>query len=136
MQFENVATKMVISSEDLPYVYESGVHLLELGVSRLDMNLVVEDVWRDGDDKILEEQLVRFADYVIEHNLHQDRKLFIFEECIGKPFNPSFESSPCGSMMLSVDSSGSFYTCLRFAGYSLRSKKTAVYRKYKGWYQL
>ena len=123
MQFENVATKMVISSEDLPYVYESGVHLLELGVSRLDMNLVVEDVWRDGDDKILEEQLVRFADYVIEHNLHQDRKLFIFEECIGKPFNPSFESSPCGSMMLSVDSSGSFYTCLRFAGYSLRSKK-------------
>ena len=123
-QFENVATKMVISSDDLPYVFESAVHLLELGVCRLDMNLVVEDIWKEGDDKILEVQLIKFADYVIEHDLYQGRKLFIFEECIGKPFNPSFESNPCGSMMLSVDSSGNFYTCLRFAEYSLRTKKT------------
>lgn len=122
-QFENVATKMVISSDDLPFVFESGIHLLELGVKRLDMNLVVEDVWKDGDDRILEAQLLHFADYVIDNNLYQGRKLYIFEECIGKPFNPDFESNPCGSMMLSVDSKGNFYTCLRFAQYSLREKK-------------
>ena len=28
-QFDNIATKMVISSEDLPFVAESGIHLLE-----------------------------------------------------------------------------------------------------------
>lgn len=121
-QFDNVATKMVISSEDLPYVAESGIHLLELGIKRLDMNLVVEDVWQEGDDTILEEQLIEFADNVIERNLYVGRKLFIFEECIGNPFNPNFESNPCGSMMLAVDSSGHFYTCPRFAKYSLRSK--------------
>lgn len=122
-QFEDVATKMVISSEDLPFVAESGIHLLELGIKRLDMNLVVEDVWREGDDVILENQLIEFADKVIDKGLYQGRKLFIFEECIGFPFNPDFESNPCGSMMLAVDSSGNFYTCPRFAQYSLRSKK-------------
>ncbi len=122
-QFEDVATKMVISSEDLPYVAESGIHLLELGIKRLDMNLVVEDVWREGDDAILENQLIEFADRVIEKGLYKGRKLFIFEECIGLPFNPNFESNPCGSMMLAIDSSGNFYTCPRFAQYSLRSKK-------------
>ena len=121
-QFENVATKMVISSEDLPFVAESGIHLLELGIKRLDMNLVVEDVWQDGDDIILENQLIEFADKVIENKLYVGTKLYIFEECIGKPFNPNFESNPCGSMMLAVDSSGNFYTCPRFAQYSLRSK--------------
>ena len=121
-QFDNVATKMVISSEDLPYVAESGIHLLELGIKRLDMNLVVEDVWKDGDDIILENQLIEFADEVIERKLYIDRKLFIFEECIGKPFNPDFESNPCGSMMLAIDSTGTFYTCPRFAQYSLRTK--------------
>lgn len=122
-QFDNIATKMVISSEDLPFVAESGIHLLELGIIKLDMNLVVEDVWHEGDDLILEEQLIKFADEVIDKGFYKDRKLYIFEECIGHPFNPNFESNPCGSMMLSIDSHGNFYTCLRFAQYSLRSKQ-------------
>lgn len=122
-QFDNVATKMVISSEDLPYVKDSAIHLLELGIRRLDMNLVVEDVWKDGDDIILEQQLTEFADYVIEHNLYEDRELYIFEDSIGHPFNPEFESNPCGSMMLAIDSKGMFYTCPRYAKYSLREKE-------------
>lgn len=125
-QFDNIATKMVISSEDLPYVCDSGIHLLQLGIKKLDMNLVVEDVWKEGDDEILEEQLIRFADLVIENKFYLDRSLYIFEDCIGHPFDPNFESNPCGSMMLSIDSSGNFYTCLRFAKYSLRNKSARI----------
>lgn len=77
-QFDNIATKMVISSEDLPFVAESGIHLLELGIIKLDMNLVVEDVWHEGDDLILEEQLIKFADEVIDKGFYKDRKLYIF----------------------------------------------------------
>lgn len=122
-QFNDVATKMVISSEDLPFIKDSAIHLLELGIKKLDMNLVVEDVWKPGDDKILEDQLVGFADYVIKNKLYEERDLYIFEESIGHPFKEDFESNPCGSMMLSIDSQGYFYTCLRFAKYSLRDKE-------------
>lgn len=122
-QFTNIQTKMVISSEDLPYVCESGIHLLEIGIKKLDMNLVVENVWKDGDEKILEHQLIKFADIVVRKKLYEGRQLFIFEESIGFPFNVNFDSKPCGSMMLSIDASGNFYTCLRFAAYSLRDKR-------------
>ena len=87
------------------------------------MNLVVEDVWKDGDDIILEQQLTEFADYVIGHNLYEGRELYIFEDSIGHPFNPEFESNPCGSMMLAIDSKGKFYSCPRYAKYSLREKE-------------
>lgn len=122
-QFDNVSTKMVISSDDLPFVKNSAIHLLDIGIKKLDMNLVVENVWKDGDDKILEQQLIEFADSVVHRKLYEGRQLFIFEESIGLPFNVNFDSKPCGSMMLSIDASGNFYTCLRFAAYSLRDKR-------------
>lgn len=124
-QFESIGTKMVISHEDVAYVYESAKHLLELGINQLDMNTVVEDVWKDGDDKIFEEQLIQLADYVVDNRLYYENDLYIFEEGIGHPIEEN-SSSPCGSMLLSVDSSGNFYTCLRFAKYSLRDKNARM----------
>ena len=124
--FVDVGTKMVISSEDLPYLRDSGVHLLELGIKRLDMNFVLEDVWKENDDIIVEKQLIDFADAIIEKELYKDRKIYVFEESLGHPFNPNFESIPCGSLMLSVDSSGSFYTCMRFAKFSLTKKEARI----------
>ena len=122
-QFSDIGTKMVISHSDIPYVYESARHLLELGVNRLDMNTVVENVWQDGDERIFEKQLVMLADYVVDNDLYYDKNLYIFERIIGQPLQENDNASPCGSMMLSVDASGTFYTCLRFAQYSLREQK-------------
>lgn len=124
--FIDVGTKMVISSKDIPYIKESGMHLLNLGIKRLDMNFVLEDVWKKGDDKIVEEQLVEFADAIIANKLYKDRKIYVFEESIGHPFNPDFDSVPCGSLMLSVDASGLFYTCMRFAKFSLTKKEARI----------
>ena len=76
-QGTNVITKMVISSKDLPDVFESAVHLLELGVKRLDMNPVLEDVWNRHDEIIYEQQLCKLADYIIDNNLYQDIYIYI-----------------------------------------------------------
>lgn len=68
-QFEDISAKMVISKADINDVAASAIHLLELGISRLDMNLVVEDLWLKGDDDIFEEQLIILADYIIQNEL-------------------------------------------------------------------
>ena len=121
-QYPNAITKMVISSEDLPFVFESACHLISLGLVRLDMNLVVEDVWKDGDDLILEQQLLQLADYIVDNNLYDSHKLYIFEDGIGHALTQGDALSPCRHSFLSVDSSGTLYTCLRFASFSLRNK--------------
>lgn len=121
-QYPNAITKMVISSDDLPFVFESACHLISLGLVRLDMNLVVEDVWKDGDDSILENQLIQLADYVVDNNLYDSHKLYIFEDGIGHALTPGDALSPCRHSFLSVDSSGTLYTCLRFASFSLKNK--------------
>ena len=122
-QFPDAITKMVISSVDLPFVFESACHLISLGLIRLDMNLVVEDVWKDGDDVILENQLLKLADYIVDNNLYDSHRFYIFEDGIGHELTKGDALSPCRHSFLSVDSSGTLYTCLRFASFSLRSKK-------------
>lgn len=124
-QFGNISTKMTISHEDVAHVFESAKHLLSLGINTLDMNTVVEDVWEDCDDIVFEKQLLLLADYIIDNRLYYNGEFYIFEEGIGHPVMGE-SPSPCGSMLLSVDSLGYFYTCLRFAKFSLREKKARV----------
>lgn len=122
-QGTNVITKMVISSKDLPDVFESAVHLLELGVKRLDMNPVLEDVWNRHDEIIYEQQLCKLADYIIDNNLYEDRNIYVFEDAIGHPLSPEDDKSPCRESLISIDASGNFYSCLRLAKFSLQSKE-------------
>lgn len=127
-QFPNASTKVTISSPDIPYVYESVLHLYSLGIHEVNINCVFEDVWKHDDDKLLEKQLMCLADTIIKEDLYTDYKCSFFDETIGKPLNPIYMNGNwCGAgMMLSVDAAGNFYPCTRFAAYSLRSKKPII----------
>lgn len=124
-QFPKEGTKMTISHNDLPYVFESVKHLISLGINKIDVNPVLEDVWKPGDDKILENQLIKCADYIIENKLEQTVDLSCFEERLGLETddNIPFNYGICGSFTFAIDYKGEFYTCLRFAKFSLRSKE-------------
>ena len=65
-QFANAGTKVTISSADIPYIKESVLHLYSLGIHEVNINVVFEDVWNDGDDKLFENQLIELADAIIE----------------------------------------------------------------------
>lgn len=127
-QFPNASTKVTISSPDIPYVYESVLHLYSLGIHDVNINCVFEDVWKHDDDKLLEKQLMRLADTIIKEDLYTDYRCSFFDETIGKPLNPIYMNGNwCGAgMMLSVDAAGDFYPCTRFAAYSLRSKNPII----------
>lgn len=126
MQFpDDSATKVTISSADIPYIRESVLHLFSLGIHEVDINCVFENVWKDGDDFVFREQLIELADSIIDGNLYADYACSFFSEQIGKPLNDN--QNWCGAgVMLSVDAAGNFYPCTRFAAYSLRSKQPLI----------
>ncbi len=124
-QFPGAATKVTISSPDLPYIVESVLHLYSLGIQEVNINCVFEDVWQEGDDRIFEEQLTALADAIIDGDMYRDHACSFFNESMGKPMDCRLENGNwCGAgRMLSVDAAGDFYPCTRFAQYSLRSKQ-------------
>lgn len=127
-QFPGAGTKVTISSADIPYIKESVLHLYSLGIHEVNINCVFEDVWKEGDDILFEEQLIELADAIIDGGYYKDYVCSFFTEHIGKPMNMQLENQNwCGAgKMLAVDAEGNFYPCMRFAKYSLRSKDALI----------
>ncbi|MBQ0087858.1 MAG: radical SAM peptide maturase, CXXX-repeat target family [Prevotellaceae bacterium] len=127
-QFPEAGTKVTISSPDIPYISESVLHLFDLGIHQVNINVVFEDVWQEGDDLLFENQLLRLADAIIDKGYYQTFVCSFFSESIGKPLDPDLDNQNwCGAgRMLAVDAKGLLYPCTRFAQYSLREKKAWV----------
>lgn len=127
-QFPGSGTKVTISSDDIPYICESVLHLFSLGIHEVNINCVFEKVWKEGDEKIFENQLLILADKIIDDGLYEDYVCSFFSESIGKPLDKVYDNQNwCGAgMMLSVDAAGNFYPCTRFASYSLREKRPII----------
>ena len=127
-QFPNTGTKVTISSADIPYIAESVLHLYSLGIHEVNINVVFENVWKEGDDVLFEEQLMRLADEIIQNEYYTDYVCSFFNEHIGKPLHPEYDNGNfCGAgKMLAVDAAGILYPCIRFAQYSLRDKEAWI----------
>lgn len=125
-QFPEEGTKMVVSHEDLQFVKDSAIFLMHLGIKVFDINTVLEDVWKSGDDAIYEKQLIELADYIIDNDLEEDVRISVFDPNIGMPLDKDQKLNPCEKMLLAIDSEGNYYSCMRFIDYSLRNKKARV----------
>lgn len=127
-QFPNAATKVTISSPDIPYIAESVIHLYSLGIHEVNINCVYEDVWNEGDDKAFETELLKLADLIIDNEYYKDYVCSFFSETIGKPLNRITDNANwCGAgKMLAIDAAGKFYPCTRFAQFSLREKRECL----------
>lgn len=127
-QFPNNGTKVTISREDIPYITESVLHLFSLGIKDVNINCVFENVWKDGDDLLFEEQLITLADQIIDNRLYEQHFCSFFIQGIGHPLDKIKDNDNwCGAgRMLSIDANGFFYPCTRFAQYSLRDKDARI----------
>ncbi len=119
-QFPAAQTKATVSHDDLPYIKESVAHLFAIGIKNVAINVVFEDVWKDGDDALFEAQLRQLADHIIDNDLHREHNCTFFSCSIGNPTDPGDDNNWCGAgKMLAVDGDGDFYPCVRFAPYAL-----------------
>ncbi|HIX85125.1 MAG TPA: radical SAM peptide maturase, CXXX-repeat target family [Candidatus Parabacteroides intestinigallinarum] len=127
-QFPNASTKVTISSDDIPYIKESVLHLYELGITEVNINCVFENVWKEGDANLFEDQLIQLADVIIDDDLYEKYTCSFFQENIGRPLDCTLQNENwCGAgRMLAIDAQGNFYPCTRFAQYSLREKPAII----------
>ena len=123
------STKVTFGHEDLPYVCESIIHLWNLGIKNVPANVVYEDVWKEGDSEIFENQLIELADYVIDHKLWNVVNTTLFMDSLGyKAPEDSLDHPVCGTgSMFCVDNNGDIYNCVRFLEYSLNGKSGISY---------
>lgn len=122
-QFPFATTKVTIGHDDLPHTYESIIHLWNLGINEVPANVVFEDVWQEGDDLILEEQLIKLADYIIDHKLWEKYNTTLFSDrLLEKLSNNEMKHNFCGTgKAYTIDSDGNIYPCVRYMGYSLNN---------------
>lgn len=123
-QFKNRArSMMVISHSDIPYLSQSIIHLIGLGLKDIAITPVVENTWMTGDGFIVEKELIKIADYLIENRLWNDVIISSFHKEIGIPLTDE-HIYPCGNPMYVFDSRGDIYSCVRFMPFSLRNKES------------
>ncbi len=127
-QYPPGSTKVTISTADIPYIKESVLHLYSIGIHEVNINVVFENVWQEGDDKLFERQLLELADAIIDGGYYREFACSFFSETLGKPLDRVTDNQNwCGAgRMLAVDAAGNFYPCTRFAGYSLREKRPII----------
>lgn len=122
------ATKVTISHDTLPTLAESILYLFSVGMVQVNANVVFEDVWEEGDDDILEEQLDLLGDTMIEQDLWREHACSFFSRVLGAPLPPQMDQNWCGAgkYMIAVDAEGKFYPCVRFVDHSLVKQEPIV----------
>lgn len=125
-QFPDASTKSTISHDDIPYIKESVLHLWNIGIKYVNINVVFEDVWQENDDYEFEKQLIDLANVIIDNDLYTNYYCSFFQRDIGKPLDVILQNQNwCGAgKMLAIDYKGRFFPCIRFADYSLSNKKS------------
>lgn len=114
--------KATVNKDSLPYLADSVIHLIELGLDKIYMNNVFEDVWDKEDAKIFREQLYRVADYLLEDSRYERIYVSYFRHEYQEDRVKTEERNwcGCGTCMVSVDVDGNLYPCHRFQTLSYR----------------
>ncbi|GFI37489.1 anaerobic sulfatase-maturating enzyme [Lachnospiraceae bacterium] len=123
-QFEG-STKVTFASEDLKYLKNSIIHLWNIGITDVAASVVYENVWKENDDIIFEEQLKELADYIVDNDLYNKYQCTLFAEHVGLPFiEEDLNKTSCGAgKMLALSPKGDIYPCIRYYDHSLNHRK-------------
>ncbi|OUO82254.1 radical SAM peptide maturase, CXXX-repeat target family [Flavonifractor plautii] len=122
-------TKATFSRDDLPTLKESIVALWNMGITEVASNVIFEDVWQDGDDVLLEQQLKELADYALDNHLFDKYICTFFEENIGYYYSKEdLTKTWCGAgKMLALGPNGNIYPCIRYKDYSLNKHEERIF---------
>lgn len=123
------STKMTISPENVKYLFNAVINLINEGYNQILLNCVYEDVWNLQHANILYYQLKLVADYLIENNLYNKILIRMFEENNFKPMKEEDNRNWCGgveNVSLAINHTGNFYPCIRYMESSLNNKQQPI----------
>lgn len=117
-------TKVTFASDDLPLLKDSIISLWNRGIITVNANVVFENVWKENDDQIFENQLIELADYILDKELFNKGLICsLFSDSIGSPYTEEdYDRTYCGAgKMIALAPSGEIFPCLRYYGHSLNN---------------
>lgn len=119
--------KMTLAPQNVKYIYESIVNLINEGYTEIYLNCVYEKGWELEHARIMYTQLKQVTDYMIENGLYDKVFLSLFDEDLFKPIPPGKkEENWCGGIkdkMIAIDHRGDIYPCIRYMDSSLNGEQ-------------
>ncbi len=121
-QFPDSTTKVTIGKSTLGNICDSVLHLFHLGVRKVIANVVYEEDWSPSDACLFEMELDKLADHILRQEMWPHFTCSLFSKSIGQPIPPEDDQNWCGTgRMIVVGPDGTFYPCIRFMPFSLKS---------------
>ena len=116
-----IESKLTIAPENIDYIYDAILNLVDNGYEEIDANPVFEDVWHQEDAVKYYNQLKRLADYWNDNDLVDDIYFSLFEDTCFCPIPEEENKNFCGGTgdMLAMDPDGYLYPCIRYMESSL-----------------
>ena len=116
-----MGSKITIAPGNLVHCYDAITHMVDLGYTEINANVVYEKGWNLEHAQEFYRQLKRIADYWIEHDIVDTHFLALFEDHFFHPKAENDLENWCGGTgsMLSMDPDGYLYPCIRYMESSL-----------------
>lgn len=117
-----MGSKITICPENLRYMNDAILHMIELGYDEINANVVYEEGWTIEHAKEYYQKLKEIANHFIDNDLVSDIYLSLFTEILGYPKPEDDDKTWCGGVgnaMLSIDPDGKFFPCIRYMHSSL-----------------
>lgn len=119
--YGEIGTKMTLAPANVGYAAKALENLIDIGYTQIFCNCVFEEGWQLQHASTLYWQLKEFADYLFNHNLHDEIYISIFEEGQFRAMDQNEDNNWCGGngTMIAVDYKGDIFPCLRYMESSL-----------------
>lgn len=113
---QNINSKVTLSPDNVVYLTEAVISLIENDYKDIMMNCVYEKGWETKHATILYNRLKELTDWLEENNHLDDIYISMFDNYIGKPLPEDELQNWCGGLglMLAMDYKGDMYPCIRY----------------------
>lgn len=114
-------SKITTAPENIDYLYDAFINMIDVGYTYIYSNAVYENVWKDSDATRYYHQLIRVADYLIEHDYYKTINVPVLELYKYREY-ATLEDNICGGngTMLTLSHDRRLYNCYRFTSSSLK----------------
>lgn len=118
-----MGSKITIAPENVQYLEEAIIHMMDLGYTEINVNCVYEKGWTTEHAKELYKQMKSLSNYFIDNKIDFEHDMFcsLYNEDYFKPKKEHENDNWCGGngQMISVDPDGIIFPCIRYMESSL-----------------